>query len=144
MAVNPIPEGFHTVTPYLVCEGVDRVLDFLKAAFDAEETDRMVADSGRIMHAQVRLGNSMLMLGEAKEGYPPRPATLYLYVADVDTLYRRALAAGATSLMEPADQFYGDRNAGVVDGAGNQWWIGAHVEDVDPEEMVRRMRAAGR
>jgi uncharacterized glyoxalase superfamily protein PhnB len=85
----------------------------------------------------------MVMLGEAKDGFPARPCSIYLYVPDTDAAYRQALAAGAVSIMEPADMFYGDRNAGVSDASGMQWWIGTHIEDVDPAEMERRMAAQG-
>lgn len=142
MAVAPVPEGFHTVTPYLVCSGVPALLDFLKAAFGAEALEITQLPSGRIANAILRMGDSRIMVGEAMEGFPPRPSTLYLYVPDTDALYQRALAAGATSLMEPADQFYGDRNAGVLDPSGNQWWIATHIEDVAPEELARRAAEA--
>lgn len=93
---------------------------------------------GAIMHAEVRIGDSRVMMGEPPCGIQPIPACLHLYVEDTDAVYRRALAAGATSVREPADQFYGDRNAGVKDPSGNSWWITTHVEDVSPEEMERR------
>lgn len=140
MAVKPIPEGFHTVTPYLVVEGVTGLLDFLKAALGATEIERTSDGTGRVMHAQVRIGDSMVMMGEAMEGFPPMPSSLYLYVPDTDALYHQAIQAGGESLMEPADQFYGDRNAGIKDPSGNKWWIATHVEDVPPEELARRAR----
>lgn len=140
MAVKPVPDGYHSVTPYLVVESVPRVIEFLKAAFDAVEMERMADGNGRVMHAQVRIGDSILMMGEAMEGFPPMPASFYLYVPDTDSVYRQAVAAGGVSIMEPADQFYGDRNAGVQDSCGNKWWIGTHIEDVDPEELARRAR----
>ncbi len=141
MAVRPIPEGYHTVTPYLIAEDVDGVISFLREAFGAEELYRMHGPDGGVWHAELQLGDSRLMLGGASEQFPPRPAVLYLYVEDVDATYRRALAAGATSVMEPADQFYGDRHGGVQDLAGNQWWIATHIEDVSPEELERRREA---
>jgi uncharacterized glyoxalase superfamily protein PhnB len=137
---KPIPTGFHTVTPYLVCKRVPQLLEFLNSAFGAVERERMVDETGRVMHAEVQIGDSMIMMGEATENYPPRPATIYLYVLDVDAVYRRAIKAGGKSQMEPANQFYGDRNAGVVDPFGNQWWIGTHIEDVPAEELARRSR----
>jgi uncharacterized glyoxalase superfamily protein PhnB len=143
MAVKPVPDGYRTVTPYLVLEDVARLIEFLKAAFDAEEIERHVVPDGRVMHAVVRIGDSMVMMGEAKEAFPARPCSLYLYVPDTDGAYRQALAAGAESIMEPMDMFYGDRNAGVSDASGMQWWIGTHIEDVGPEEMARRMAAQG-
>jgi uncharacterized glyoxalase superfamily protein PhnB len=143
MSVKPIPEGYQRVIPYLVVERAAPLIAFLQSVFDGVLVERMEAPDGRIMHAEVRVGDSIVMLGEAKEGFPPRPCSLYVYVEDVDAAYRRALHAGASSLMEPADQFYGDRNAGVVDAEGTQWWIGARVEDVPPEELQRRAAAQG-
>ncbi len=140
MAVKPIPEGYHSVTPCLVVRGADRVIEFLKQAFGAQEIDRFAAPDGRIMHAEVKIGDSMIMLGEASEQFPAQPAALCLYVPDTDVVYRRALEAGARSLREPADQFYGDRSAGVADPSGNSWWIATHVEDVSREEMERRAK----
>ena len=116
MKVKPIPDGFHSVTPYLIVEGVPGLIDFLKAAFEAKEIHRTDLPDGRVMHAQLQIGDSMVMMGEAMEGFP----------------------------AQPADQFYGDRNAGVKDPTGNTWWIGTHVEDVDQEEIVRRAQAMGR
>jgi len=138
MAVKPVPDGFHTVTPYLVCQGVAQVIDFLKAGFQAEEIERTVDGTGRVMHAQVRIGDSMIMLGETMPGFPALTAALYLYVPDTDALYATAMAAGGISLMAPADQFYGDRNAGVQDPSGNKWYIATHIEDVPSEEIARR------
>ena len=144
MKVKPIPDGFHSVTPYLIVEGVPGLIDFLKAAFEAKEIHRTDLPDGRVMHAQLQIGDSMVMMGEAMEGFPAQPAAIYLYVPDTDAVYKQALEAGGKSLMEPADQFYGDRNAGVKDPTGNTWWIGTHVEDVDQEEIVRRAQAMGR
>ncbi len=144
MEVKPIPDGFHSVTPYLIVEGVPGLIDFLKAAFEAKEIHRTELPDGQVMHAQLQIGDSMVMMGEAMESFPAKPASLYLYVHDADAVYKQALEAGAESLMEPADQFYGDRNAGVKDPTGNTWWIGTHVEDVGQEEVVRRAAAMGR
>jgi PhnB protein len=141
MAVTPIPAGYHTVTPYLVVQGVAQLMDFLKQAFDAHEIMRMPLPDGTIMHAEVKIGDSTLMMGEARGEFKPMPGALYLYVADADATYTRALQAGATSTMEPADQFYGDRSAGVRDPVGNHWWIATHVEDVPPDELARRAEA---
>ncbi len=141
MAVRSIPEGFHTVTPYLVVENVPRLIDFLAAAFGGHQTERIEDASGRVMHAGVRIGDSPVMMGEAMDGFLPSPTRLYVYVADVDATYTAALRAGGVSLREPADQFYGDRNAGVTDPVGNQWWIATHLEDVTADELARRVRA---
>lgn len=141
MAVNPIPDGYHTVTPYLIVDDVAGLISFLEEAFDAEETFRMAGADGSITHAEVRIGDSMVMMGQAGEEVPAKPAMLHLYVEDSDEMYRQAVAAGATSVREPADEFYGDRTAGVQDRFGNQWWLATHVEDVPFEEMQRRAAA---
>jgi uncharacterized glyoxalase superfamily protein PhnB len=142
MARAAVPDGYHCVTPYLVVEGAARLLEFLKSAFGAEETLRLAAPEGRIGHAEARIGDSVVMTADAPTGSAPMPATLHLYVADVDATYRRALDAGATSLRTPEDQFYGDRNAGIVDPAGNRWWIATHIEDLSREELAKRAEAA--
>ena len=139
---RPIPEGFHAITPYLTVEGAARLMDFLKQAFGAEETLRTTRPDGTIGHAQMKLGDSNLMIADAGGPWKPMPTAIYLYVEDCDTTYKRALQAGATSLMEPADMFYGDRNAGVQDPAGNFWWISTHIEDISTEEKLRRAEAA--
>jgi len=141
MPVKPIPEGYHSVTPYLVVKGVAALIDFLKQAFDAREIERMSRPDGTIQHAEVRIGDSVVMMGEATTPWEPMPTMLYLYVSDTDATYQRALKAGATSVQEPADQFYGDRTAAVKDRSGNFWYIATHVEDVSPEEMKKRAAA---
>jgi PhnB protein len=141
MAVKPVPEGYHSVTPYLIATGADRLIDFVTEAFGAEVIERMTRADGTIGHAEVRIGDSVVMLSEARGEWKPMPAAIYLYVPDTDATYRSALGAGATSVMEPADQFYGDRNAGVKDPVGNLWWIGTHKEDVPREELERRAAA---
>jgi PhnB protein len=138
MPVKPRPDGYHAVTPYLTVSGVAEVIRFLERTFHARSTEKHVAPDGRVMHAEVQIGDSMLMLGEPHTTDASRPSNLYVYVDDVDAAYERALAAGGKSVMKPGDQFYGDRNAGVADSAGNQWWIAKHVEDVPPAEMERR------
>ena len=138
MAVKAIPDGYHTITPYLTVQGAGQLIDFLKLAFDAQETERITAPDGAIAHAEVRIGDSIVMMSDAGGERAPMPSGLYLYVNDTDAAYKSALRAGATSIMEPADQFYGDRSAGVKDPAGNHWWIATHKEDVSPEELKRR------
>ena len=138
MAVKPIPDGFHTVTPYLLASGVPKLLDFLKNAFDAEVTECMDAPDGTVMHAAVKIGDSFVMMGDPRGTSEPSHASLYLYVPDTDAVYKQAIEAGGTSVMEPADQFYGDRNAGVKDPVGNTWWIATHIEDVPPDELRKR------
>lgn len=139
--VKPIPDGYHSVTPYLVVDGAAKLIDFAKQAFGAEEMFRMPAPQDTIGHAEIRIGDSVVMLADAGPENPPRPANLLLYVDDCDSTYRKALAAGGTSEREPTDQFYGDRTAGV-DACGIRWWIHTHVEDVSPEEMEKRVAAA--
>lgn len=141
MAVKPIPEGYHTVTPFLVVEGAAKMIDFLKAAFDAQEITRMPGKDGTVAHAELRIGDSMIMVADAAPQYPARPGMIGLYVEDADATYARAIAAGATSLHEVADQFYGDRSGAVQDASGMQWWISTHVEDIAPEEMEKRAAA---
>jgi PhnB protein len=141
MAVKPVPEGYHTVTPYLVVNEAPRVLEFLATVFGATLRFKMMRPDGLIGHAEVQIGDSMIMISEASDQYAARPAMLYLYLPDVDTLYQRALDAGATSVSEPADQFYGDRHCGVEFPSGHQWWIATHIEDVSPEELERRAAA---
>jgi PhnB protein len=141
MPVKPIPEGYHTITAYMVVSGAAKLIDFMKRAFDGKETVCHRKPDGTIGHAEVKVGDSMMMLGEASEPWKPMPCAIYMYVPDTDAVYKRALQAGATSIMEPANQFYGDRNAGVKDPCGNLWWIATHVEDVSPEELNRRAEA---
>ena len=104
----------------------------------------MMGPDGLVMHASLRIGDSMVMLTDAREQWPAQLTGLYLYVPDVDAWYRRAIAAGAESMGEPKDQFYGDRMCGVKDPSGNTWWIATHVEDVSDEELMRRTRKDGR
>ena len=141
MAVKPIPEGYHTFTPYFVVEGASDFIEFVKKAFGAAEIYRFPAPGGKIGHAEVRVGDSVVMLADTTPEFPPSKMVSYLYVPDVDATYKKALATGAKSQREPANQFYGDRVATVMDRWGNTWSIGTHVEDVPPDEMERRMKA---
>jgi len=143
MPVKPIPDGYHTVTPFLSVKGCAQLVDFMKKALGAEEVMRMPGPAGVVAHAEVNIGNSRVMLSEAMQN-PPMPGSFYLYVADVDALYKRAVGAGATSQTEPTDQFWGDRMATVTDAFGNSWSIATHREDVTPEEMAKRMAAMNR
>jgi len=144
MAVNWIPEGYRIITPYLLVKGAASLIDFMKKCFDAVQVDRLDAEDGSVRHAQVRIGDSIVMMGEACGQWEPIVGSLYIYVKDTDATYRRCLDAGAVSVMEPADQFYGDRNAGVKDPSGTTWWIATHIEDVTREEISRRAAAYGR
>ena len=138
MQVAPIPPDYHTITPYLMARGATQLLEFLRQAFDAETRGATLGTNGSICNAEVRVGNSMLMVSEVRDDSTPPPSMFYLYVPDTDAVYRQALDAGGVSLQEPADMFYGDRNAGVQDPCGNQWWIATHVEDLTPEEIQQR------
>jgi uncharacterized glyoxalase superfamily protein PhnB len=141
MAVKPIPDGYTSVTPYLAVEGADKLLEFVKQAFGAEEIMSMPTPDGKIGHAEVKIGGSIVMLGDASQSeFGGMPGMVHLYVDDVDKTYRQAIEAGAKSLREPKDEFYGDRAGGVEDPTGNRWWISTHVEDVPPDELQRRMK----
>ena len=141
MAVKPIPEGYHSVTPYLVCKNAAKVIEFAKSTFGATELLRMDAPGGTIGHAEMKIGDSIVMISDGGDEHPPMPAMLNVYVPDVDAAFERAVKAGATVVRPLQNQFYGDRSGGVKDVGGNQWWISTHVEDVSPEEMERRMKA---
>ena len=142
--VKPAPERYHSVTPYLVVQGVPKLLEFLKQTFNSTELERVPRPDGTISHAEVRIGDSVVMMGEANAQSKPMPAMLYVYVEDVDAVYKRALQAGAKPVRELKDEFYGDRAGGVADPVGNQWWIATHKEDVSQEELRRRMEAQNR
>jgi len=142
--VKPVPERYHSVTPYLVVEGVPKLLEFLQKTFNSTELERVPRPDGTISHAEVRIGDSVVMMGEANAQSKPMPTMLYVYVEDVDAVYKRALQAGAKPVRELKDEFYGDRAGGVADPVGNQWWIATHKEDVSSEELRRRMEAQNR
>jgi PhnB protein len=142
MTVNPIPEGYHSVQPYLIVNGAKGLLEFVTNVFGAAQTELMEApDGSRVMHAEVKLGDSTIMMSDAQGPWQPMPAAMYVYVPNVDETFRKAVAAGGTSVMEPADQFYGYRHGGVKDPWGNFWWIATRVENVSAEEMQRRAQA---
>ena len=140
--VNPIPEAYGSVTPYLVVEGAEELLGFLQKAFGAtiRGGDVMRGPDGKIGHAEVEIGDSIVMLADVPPDGEALRAMLVIYVEDCDAVYRTALAAGAESQKEPEDQFYGDRTAGVRDKWGNQYYVSTHIEDVSPEEMERRVK----
>ncbi|GAC1637365.1 MAG: VOC family protein [Chloroflexota bacterium] len=142
MPVEYKPAQYHTVTPYLVVDGAEQIISFIVDVLDGTETMRMPGPDGRIAHAEMRVGDSMIMLADAPEASEVTSTTLHLYVPDSDATYRRALDAGATSLREPRDEFYGDRMSGVQDGTGNKWYFATHVEDLSGEEMARRATEA--
>src|SRR5437870_2524986 len=134
MAVKPIPEGYHTLTPYLVVKGVEALLEFVERAFDAKVSHCSRRPDGKILHADVLIGDSHMMMGESPDEAKSFPSMLYMYVVDTDAAYERAVRAGGISLLKPVDQFYGDRNAAVTDPFGNQWWFATHQEDMSNEE----------
>jgi PhnB protein len=138
------PPDHNTVSPYLVVHGVTGLLEFMRQAFGAQELHRTATPDGQVRHAEARIGDTVIMMGEATAEFPARPAMLHVYVSDADAVYRRALEAGAASLRAPADQFYGDRTGGVQDAFGNQWWMATHKEDVSDDEIARRMASAAR
>lgn len=133
MTGAPLPDGYHNVNAYLVVDGVERLIEFLIAAFGAtEHGERELTSDGRIEHAEVRIGDSIVMLSQADERYPPRPSVLFTYVDDVDATHRAAVAAGATSIVSPADQPWGDRVGGFHDPLDNRWWVATHGERPAP------------
>jgi PhnB protein len=142
MAVKPIPDQYHSVQPYLVVDGAEELIAFLRGTFDLEDPMRMPRPDGKVGHSEVTVGDSVIMLADS--GGPtnaePTRSMLVIYVEDCDKTYAKALEAGGVSIQEPEDQFYGDRNAGVKDRLGNLWYFHTHVEDVSPEEMGRRMQ----
>jgi PhnB protein len=139
--LKTVPEGYHTVCPYIVVSGVGKLIDFVKQVFGATERYVSRRPDGTVQHAEVMIGDSVVMMGEGA-GIKAFPAMLHLYMEDCDAVYRRAIEAGAKSVREPSDQPYGDRSAGVEDAFGNQWWIATRLEAVSPEELERRMQAA--
>jgi uncharacterized glyoxalase superfamily protein PhnB len=139
---KPIPDGFQTVTPYLIAEDTRKVVAFLKKAFGAEELHIMDGPDGKVAHAMVRLGTSFLMLSDAGPTAQATRTNLFVYVADVDGAYKKAVAGGATQVVPVADMFWGDRWGLVADPFGNLWQIATHKEDLTPEEMAARMQSA--
>ena len=143
-----IPEGYHSVTPYLVVDGAAKALDFYKKAFGATEVMRMEDQNGRIGHAEMKIGNSHVMLADESpemgyrgpSAYGGAAVSLMVYLDDVDATFKRSLATGAQELRPLQDQFYGDRSGTLKDPFGHVWTIATHVEDVPPEEMERRAR----
>jgi PhnB protein len=150
MAVQPVPEGYQTVTPYLAVEDAAKAIEFYTKAFGAKERVRMDTPDGKIGHAELEIGDSLVMLSDPfpqASTKPPKElggtsASVFLYVEDVDALTKQAIDAGATTTMEVADQFWGDRMGSITDPFGHSWSIATHVEDVAPEEMAARAKEA--
>ena len=142
--VQPIPDGYTAITPYLIVEGAAGFIDFLASAFGAVERLRVPMPQGGIGHAEVAIDGAVLMLADAlPPAFPPTASLIHLYVADCDAVYAQAIQAGATSDDEPSDMFYGDRLARITDPYGNHWSIATHVEDVSPDDLAARLAALG-
>lgn len=147
--VKAIPDGYHTITPYMIIKDVAGAMEFYKKAFDAKEMFAMREPNGMVRHAEMKMGNSHFMMGEEcaeKQAKSPHaiggtPMHLYVYVDDVDAMFNKAVAAGAKVLHPIKDQFYGDRSCGLMDPYGHSWCIATHVEDVSPEELQKRAMA---
>jgi PhnB protein len=151
-ATKPIPDGYHSATPYLMVKGAANAIDYYKRAFDATELFRMADEKGTIGHAEIRIGDSIIMLADDQPGalcHPPRSlggssVGMMIYVSDVDTVFKRALEAGGKALRPLTNQFYGDRSGTLEDPYGHVWTVATHVEDVPPEELKRRAEQAMR
>ncbi len=151
LSVKPIPEGMHTVTPHLICAGAAEAIEFYQKAFGATELSRVPGENGKLMHASVRIGDSVVMLNEEMPewgAFGPKSlkgsaVTIHLYVENADAVFEQAVAAGAKVTMPLDDMFWGDRYGKVEDPFGHQWSIGTHVRDVSPEEMQKAMEQMG-
>ena len=147
-AVKPIPSGYHTATPYLTLNECARAIDFYKKAFGAQEKMRMEGPHGKIGHAEIHIGDSVIMLadempgggGRAPKSLDATTAGIFLYVNDVDSSFKQAVDAGAKADMPPTDMFWGDRFGKLTDPFGHAWYMATHKEDVAPEEMRKRMQ----
>jgi PhnB protein len=150
MAVQPIPEGYNTVSPYLAVDDAEKAIAYYKKAFGAEETVRMNGPDGRIGHAELKIGDSHIMLSDPFPESSTKPptelggtsASIFMYVEDVDAVVQKAVDQGATVTMEVEDQFWGDRFGSITDPFGHNWSIATHVEDLTPEEIEERGKAA--
>jgi PhnB protein len=148
--VKPIPDGYHNLTPYLIVDGAAKAIDFYKKVFGATEKMRMPAPGGKVGHAELTLGDSMIMLADehpemdhrGPHAYKGAAVSLMVYVQDVDATVKTALASGAKVIRPVENQFYGDRMGTIEDPFGHQWYVATHVEDVAPEELAKRAAAA--
>jgi len=146
--VRPIPEGYHTATPYLICNGAAEAIEFYKKAFGAVETVRMPMPGGKLGHAEIKIGDSHIMLADespengihAPQHFGGTPVSILLYVESVDTVFNQAVSAGAKAIRPPQDMFYGDRTSWVSDPFGHSWYLHTHVRDVSAEEMRKAMQ----
>ncbi|HEX3742226.1 MAG TPA: VOC family protein [Terriglobales bacterium] len=146
MSVNPIPEGYHSVTPYLIVKGAAKAIDYYKKVFGATEIMRMPGPNGSVGHAELKIGDSIIMLADEQqgnyrspEGLGGSPVSLMVYVDDVDKTFKQAISSGAKETRAVQDQFYGDRSGNLVDPFGHVWTVATHKEDVSEAEMQRRM-----
>jgi PhnB protein len=140
---SPTPQDYGTVTPYLIVNGVPRLIEFLKETFDARVRQIINDRDDHVGHAEVKIDSSVVMMADSTPQYSPIPSQLYVYVENVDDTYKRAIRSGGVSEQEPTTQFYGDRTAAVKDPTGNIWWIATHLEEVSAEEMEKRMKSRG-
>ena len=143
MSVNAIPKGFHTITPNIIVDDAEQAVAFLKKALGATENYRLLLSNGKITHCELRIGDSVLNLGESMEGWPARGLVAQLYVEDSDALFTQAVDAGATVVMPMTDMFFGSREGRVADPYGSVWTIATMREEVAPDEIQRRMKAQG-
>ncbi|MGH9823005.1 MAG: VOC family protein [Blastocatellia bacterium] len=148
--VKPVPEGFHTATPYLIAKGAADAIEFYKQAFGAIELERLVDESGSVRHAAIKIGDSPFMITDESPDYPEwlsqvslggSPVHIYLYVPDADAVFDQAIAAGAKQLLPMRDQFYGDRSGGVTDPFGHVWYIAIRIKNISPEDLAKHMAA---
>ena len=146
--VKAIPEGYHTATPYLICDDAAQAIEFYKKVFGATEIMRMPMPGGKLGHAEIRIGDSVIMLADenpehgvyAPQHYGGTPVSVLLYVEKVDSVFNQAVSAGAKAVRPPQDMFYGDRTSTITDPFGHSWYIHTHVKDVTPEEMRKAMQ----
>ena len=146
---KPIPDGYHTVTPYLVITNAGKAIEFYKEAFGARESSRLASPDGKVMHAEIMIGDSPIMLSDEFPDWNAlspltiggTPVSIMLYVEDVDSIVKRAVAAGATLLMPVENQFWGDRMGTVADPFGHKWSVATHKENVSPDEIITRANA---
>jgi PhnB protein len=135
---NPVPDGYRSITPYLKLPSAGRLVEFLKKAFDGIEKGRLLKPDGSLLHAEVLIGDSLVMVHDAPSQWKSQPSTLYLYVGDVDATYKRAIEAGGVSMFEPTNMYFGDRVAGVTDVSENDWWIATRLQNSSVAEVQER------
>jgi PhnB protein len=143
MSAQWLPQGFHTITPNIIVENAEQALTFLKKAFGATENYRLMMSNGLLTHCELKIGDSILNLGTAMDGWPAHGLVAQIYVEDADALFERAVQAGARVVMPMTDMFFGSREGRVADAFGNMWTIATLKERVSPAEMQRRMKAEG-